>query len=57
MIHNTRKFRNFYFSFDQTKQNYFLPIQREELFPGINIVTIFNDEDQPISERLTYSHS
>ncbi len=57
MIHNTRKFRNFYFSFDQTKQNYFLQIQKKELFSGINIVTVFNEEDHPISERLTYIHS
>ncbi|CAL2057220.1 conserved hypothetical protein [Tenacibaculum sp. 190524A05c] len=57
MIHNTRKFRNFYFSFNHTKQNYFLPIPKEELFPGINIVTVFNEEDQPITERLTYLHS
>lgn len=43
--------------FEKNKYNYHLKIPKDRLYNGINIVTLFNDLNQPISERLTYNHS
>ncbi|CAM1343916.1 hypothetical protein [Tenacibaculum amylolyticum] len=57
MIHNTRNFRNYSFTMNRNKQNYIFIIGKEDLPPGLNIITLFNENNAPISERLTFIHS
>ena len=44
-------------TFKNNKNDYLLKIPKDRLHNGINILTLFNDLNQPISERLTYCHS
>ncbi|CAL2091709.1 hypothetical protein [Tenacibaculum sp. 190524A05c] len=57
LIHNTRSYRDYYFKLNKKNKNYVLLIENKTLEPGINIVTLFNHQNKPISERLTYIHS
>jgi hypothetical protein len=57
LVHNTRNYRNFPFTFKESNFNHALILKEEELNPGINIITLFNDENKPISERLVYKKS
>ena len=54
-IHNTRSFKNIFFDFNNTDKNYVLLLKKQELFKGINIITIFNEKNQPVLERLIYN--
>ena len=57
LVHNTRSYRNFPFTFKENNFNHALLLKENELTPGINIITVFNDENKPISERLIYIKS
>ncbi|MFY7672690.1 hypothetical protein ACOSP6_16530 [Tenacibaculum sp. MEBiC06402] len=57
LVHNTRNYRNFPFTFKENNYNHALLLKPEELSPGINIITVFNNENKPISERLIYIKS
>ncbi len=57
LIHNTRNYRNFPFIFNEKNFNHALILKESELNAGINIITIFNDENKPIAERLIYIKS
>ncbi|TCP28486.1 hypothetical protein EV195_101664 [Tenacibaculum skagerrakense] len=57
LVHNTRNYRNFPFTFKENNYNHALLLKPEELNPGINIITVFNNENKPISERLIYIKS
>ena len=57
MVHNTRKFRNFTFKFSEKKNRYTLILDKNQLFSGVNIITVFNEDNIPLTERLTYIHS
>ena len=54
-IHNTRSFKNIFFDFNNTDKNYVLLLKKQELFNGINIITIFNEKNQPVLERLIFN--
>jgi hypothetical protein len=54
LIHNTREYKNFPFKFKLGKLSHTLFIQDEKLSPGMNIITLFNNENQPISERMIF---
>lgn len=54
-IHNTRSFKNIFFDFNNTDKNYLLLLKKQELFKGINIITIFNEKNQPVLERLIFN--
>ncbi|WP_223034851.1 hypothetical protein [Hanstruepera marina] len=43
--------------FEPNKHTYLLKIPKANLYSGINIITLFNDSNQPISERLTYNYT
>ena len=54
-IHNTRSFKNIFFDFNNTDKNYVLLLKKQELFKGVNIITLFNEKNQPVLERLIYN--
>lgn len=41
--------------FEKDKYDYLLRIPKDKLHNGMNILTLFNDSNRPISERLTYN--
>ncbi|TCP28487.1 hypothetical protein EV195_101665 [Tenacibaculum skagerrakense] len=57
LVHNTRSYRNFLFTLDANQINYGLILKEQEVDPGINIITVFNDQNQPISERIIFVKS
>lgn len=57
LVHNTRSYRNFLFTLDAKQINYGLILKEQEVNPGINIITIFNDQNKPILERLFFIKS
>ena len=42
--------------FDDVEKENVLSISREQLFPGVNTVTLFDEENRPIAERLFFNH-
>lgn len=56
-IHNTRSFKNFYFSFNKESTIYSLNFQKKELSKGVNIITLFNEEDKPVLEKIIFNES
>ncbi len=42
-------------AFDNTMRESILSINREQLFPGVNTVTLFDQENRPIAERLFFN--
>lgn len=54
-IHNTRSFKNIFFDFNEKDLTYVLSLQKQELFKGINIITLFNEKNQPVLERLIFN--
>ena len=57
MIHNTRTYENFLFKFNENHLNHALLLNKDNFQPGINIVTVFNEENKPISERIIFIKS
>ncbi|WGD34743.1 hypothetical protein [Olleya sp. YS] len=55
LIHNTRSFKNIFFDFNRNDLTYALVLQKSELSKGINIITIFNDQNVPLLERLIFN--
>ncbi|MBT8294664.1 MAG: hypothetical protein KJN70_15465, partial [Eudoraea sp.] len=43
--------------FDNAQKETLLSINRKLLFPGVNTVTLFDEENQPIAERLFFNHA
>ena len=56
-IHNSKQFKTFKIPFKTHSYKYILMINKKELSKGINIVTLFNDKEKIISERLIYNDS
>lgn len=57
LIHNTRKYKKLSVAFNDKNNTYILLADKNELYKGINIITLFNDEQKPISERLIFNNS
>ncbi|RAJ17160.1 hypothetical protein [Olleya aquimaris] len=55
LIHNTRSFKNIFFDFNRNDLTYALVLPKSELSKGVNIITIFNDNNAPILERLIFN--
>lgn len=55
-VHNTRKFIDYNFSLSDNKTHTLL-LNKSNIFKGINIITVFNDENKPILERLIFNES
>ena len=57
LIHNTKEFYKKEISFSESQKNNTLFIKNAKLFKGPNIITIFNEKNTPILERIIYNHS
>ncbi|MGB5663341.1 hypothetical protein [Eudoraea sp.] len=42
--------------FDNSQQETILSINKDQLFPGVNTVTLFDERDRPIAERLFFNN-
>lgn len=56
LIHNTRQFQQQEFTFNGKDLQYALLVEKEKMHPGIHIVTVFNEKNTPVMERLVYVH-
>ncbi|RKF04384.1 hypothetical protein C8N26_1052 [Tenacibaculum lutimaris] len=56
IIHNTRSYKTYNFTFKKNKKNYLLIFKRDDLNPGINIVTLFDEKSIPVSERIIFNN-
>lgn len=56
-VHNTRKFKEYAIRFDSDNLGYRISLDREEIPNGINIITLFNDNNSAVSERIVYNDS
>ncbi|RKF04383.1 hypothetical protein C8N26_1050 [Tenacibaculum lutimaris] len=57
LVHNTRKITTYNFNFNSTDTKYSLFINKEDVDKGINIITIFDDKNTPLLERLIFINS
>ncbi len=55
IIHNTESIKSIDIEFDQ-KNKVLKQIKQKDLFSGINILTLFDDKEEPILERLIFNH-
>lgn len=55
LIHRDGSVKKVDFKFQSDVYDYTIPVSREMLFSGVNIITMFNDQNQPIFERITYN--
>lgn len=53
-IHNGSEIKTLEFKFDKDELKKVLPLKNEMLFNGINIVTVFDEDFNPLVERLIY---
>lgn len=56
-VHQEGKIKQFEFEFPQDKKTAPLNIPGDSLYPGVNILTIFNEELNPILERQVFNSS
>ncbi|WP_028887846.1 hypothetical protein [Tenacibaculum ovolyticum] len=55
LVHNTRNYKNYFFTFNKKTKIYTLILDKQELSKGIHIITVFNEKNIPILERLIYN--
>jgi hypothetical protein len=55
LVHNTRSFYKKSFTL-QDKLNYDLYIKKGQIFKGTNIITLFNEHNQPVAERVFFNY-
>jgi len=55
LLHNTREFQREYFTFSENKGNTSFYLDKQKLFKGINIITIFNEKEEPVLERMIFN--
>ncbi|WGH74111.1 hypothetical protein P8625_08245 [Tenacibaculum tangerinum] len=55
-IHNTRNYQKQELTFQNNNTNYSIIINKENLIAGVNIITVFNENFEPILERIIYNH-
>lgn len=56
-IHNTRKYIQSFIDFKEDKKEYSFILEKNNILEGINIITVFNEENKPILERLFFNES
>lgn len=54
-VHNTREIKNEIFTFNNKNLSYSFYLDKRDLFNGINIITVFNDKDEPVLERMIFN--
>lgn len=57
VIHRDGLLKKIDVNFDANKLQYIIPIPKEELLKGMNILSVFNDQNKPILERLVYNYA
>lgn len=57
VIHRDGLLKKIELTFDGNKLDYLIPIPKQELLSGMNILTVFNDQIKPVSERLVYNYT
>lgn len=55
LLHNTKNFANHYITFNKKYKAYQIFLEKKEIPEGINTITIFNEEDKPVLERIFYN--
>lgn len=56
-LHNTRKYIHYDLKFDESKKVYAFILEKSNILKGINIITVFNEENRPILERVFYNET
>ena len=56
-LHNTRKYIHYDLKFDVSKKVYAFILEKNSILKGINIITLFNEENKPILERVFYNET
>ena len=54
-IHNTKTYKQFNIEFNAENAKYLIALKKADLEHGINIITLFNEEQNAISERIIYN--
>lgn len=54
LVHQNGNMNAIEFLFSEQNTHVILPIKKSSLNPGVNTITLFNDEQEPILERLVY---
>lgn len=57
MVHNTKRHVTYNYTFNERDVNYSLNFDENSIPEGINTITVFNEENKPILERLFYKES
>ncbi len=57
LVHRDGLLKNIKINFTKDKFDYLIRLPQEDLFSGINILTLFNDLNQPIAERIVYNNT
>jgi len=57
LIHRDGAIKKIDFKFESNVYQYTIPVSRARLFSGVNILTFFNEQNQPIVERLIFNRS
>ncbi|MFY0603865.1 MAG: hypothetical protein JXQ93_07930 [Flavobacteriaceae bacterium] len=55
-IHNTTTYFNMDVVFQPNNNSYSILIKKDKLAKGVNIITVFDDKNQPILERLVFNY-
>ncbi len=55
-VHNTREYQKREFTFNREDIIYSLIIDKKKLAKGVNTITVFNENFEPILERIIYNH-
>ena len=56
-IHNSRNYKSYHFNFNSNNLTYKLKLNKNELLKGINIITLFNNKNIPIAEKIIFNES
>jgi hypothetical protein len=54
-VHNSRKYLKDEFIFNAKTNQYSFDLYKKALFKGINIITIFNENNEPVLERMIFN--
>lgn len=57
MVHNTRNYQKHYIPINSSNTNYDMIVNKNKLSSGVNIVTVFNEKNIPLAERLVFIDS
>ncbi|MGY0393364.1 hypothetical protein ACW5R3_12505 [Bizionia sp. KMM 8389] len=57
VLHRDGLLKKIDFNFKKDQLEYTIPIPKENLYPGMNILTLFNDKKQPLLERLLFNNT